>query len=137
MGKAKTVFIILAAFIGGIVMLIMPNKAKQYSEEGIKVDVTITAWQRVGRTTNYTGVYVNEKGQVITAKVIPNKSGVAVGDVLEGYYMPDKPEKVICYNGAGPFIIVKVLGGLFAALGVVGLIFMIKPSREKHNFTNF
>ena len=131
LGNARAVLAAILVFVLGLVMLFIPDKAKNYHDNGIEVRVKIT--EKYGaRTKQYQGVYLDENGGEVYAKVIPNCAGVFVGDILTGYYMPDKPDTVICYTGSGMMIIVRLLGFIFSgSVLFIGLYIFLSSRSQK------
>lgn len=134
MDKDKIKIILFAAFlfIVGAVFILMPDKPRNYRNNGIEVTVTVT--EKYGlKTKQYYGVYTDENGNKIVAKVIPNKSGVYEGDELIGYYMSSDPATVICYNGSGLMILLRLFGAAFCVGGVLIIIKMRQIDAEYEN----
>lgn len=124
--------IALIVFIGyGISM---PDAGEEYKSNGIRTEATITS-MRGFRTKLYWGVYRDSYGNLIEAEIIPNKSGVMVGDVVEGYILKDEPYKVWCDPGKGLNLFLKAILWFFEILFVWAIVFvtvgLIKEKREE------
>lgn len=73
-------------------MLFGPETELNYEEDGIKVEATITS--SYGHKTYY-GVYKDLNGNLVETEIIPNKIA-SIGEVVDGYYLAEEPNKVWC-----------------------------------------
>lgn len=70
---------------------------KRYQEEGIPVTATISHITRLPKgKRNYQCTYNNIDGQQVSAYLILNQFNGEVGQVVEGFYLPEEPGKVYC-----------------------------------------
>lgn len=73
------------------------NIEKRHDERGIPVIATITEINQGFRNAvDYECTYYNEEGELVEAYLTLNKSEAAVGDKVEGTYLPEAPNHVYC-----------------------------------------
>lgn len=100
MEKLKIAFVFIALWVFAfLVTFHLPKTDRQYRQEGTKVYATITKVTpsvRAGHGDSYECEYVNAEGKNVSAHLILNKMSGEVGQVVEGYYLAEKPGEVYC-----------------------------------------
>lgn len=106
----------------GFVFFSSGKTEENYRENGREVNCTVISVLE-GRNGAQTvkGVYTDEKGAQVTAKVIRNKS-TYVGENFVGLVVPEEPEQVYCLPEES---MKNGLYLLFGGLGALGLVLVI------------
>lgn len=124
--KAVLVFIIftllipISAFVGA-------KGTIDYRNNGRKVSCKVTDVFGTVKQRSVTCVYNDENGDPITAHLTANKR-VSVGDVVQGYVLPDSPDKVMVMPSTFLIVIVSLillwlaLSGAWALANYVKLV---------------
>mgnify|MGYP006874682347 CR=1 FL=1 len=131
--RKKFVLSWIAGVIGFIIVtlsLCTEDTSGEYLERGQKVEATIT---KVVLNKAYYGVYVDSNGKQVQAEILPNNFSSGVGTVVEGYYLPEEPNKVWCEPSKGLLIALDCLTWFFEivlGLGVLGGIWVLIGFRK-------
>lgn len=94
----KTLFLLIALWgMAYMVTFHAPKQDKEYLENGIQVQATISSVKRgIRGTKSYSCTYVNENGEQVSAELILNQENGGRGQIVTGYYLPEKPGTVWC-----------------------------------------
>ncbi len=135
MQKPKGGFISFIVFI--LFAIVLPysiftggDSSDEYEQRGQLVHCTVTSVSQMGKRQYVQGIYRDENDNLITADITANKL-VSLSDELDGYVLPEKPDKVYCPAGNGLKLAVYIFGGFFALMGWGIIIFQISI-RRKH-----
>ena len=126
--RKKFVLSWIAGVIGFIIVtlsLCTEDTSGEYLERGQKVEATIT---KVVLNKAYYGVYVDSNGKQVQAEILPNNFSSGVGTVVEGYYLPEEPNKVWCEPSKGLLIALDCLTWFFEivlGLGVFDFVLLL------------
>ncbi|MDO5155406.1 MAG: DUF3592 domain-containing protein [Eubacteriales bacterium] len=125
-------FLWMAGFwIAAIVCSVQIKKIDaDYRERGIAVQATIYDIKPVVRHKEYTCYYLNDAGKRVYANLTLNRSEGYVGQVVEGYYLPETPNYVYCFASKGlKFIVLGAFYG-FAIIFTFAFVTNILSERE-------
>lgn len=135
MQKPKGGFISFIVFI--LFAIVLPysifvgdDRSDEYEQRGKLVHCTVTSVSKMGKRQYVQGTYRDENDDLITADITANKR-VSLSDELDGYVLPEKPDKVYCPAGDGLKLAVYILGGVFALTGW-GIVILQIVIRRKH-----
>ena len=127
---------LLFALILVSLSLFREDTSKEYIERGIKVQATITS---SFMDNAYYGVYKDSNGNLVEAEIIKNDFSAGIGTEVEGYYLPEKPNKVWCKPSDTLVFALNALSWVFEILllGYFGcliwaIIYMKKKEKEKN-----
>lgn len=92
----KTIFLLIALWgMAYMVTFHAPKQDKEYLENGIQVQATISSVKRgIRGAKSYYCTYVNESGEQVSAELILNQTNGECGQIVTGYYLPEKPGTV-------------------------------------------
>ncbi|MBR1599865.1 MAG: hypothetical protein IJ661_13280 [Lachnospiraceae bacterium] len=113
-------------------MLTFDPAGNDYLENGIKVEATIS--QKTPKIRNgydYNCYYINDKGEKVTAYLILNQTNGELGQVVEGYYLPDEPKTVWCEPGKGFMLVFTLIVDVLAVGMTILFIFAIVINKNK------
>lgn len=116
--------------------LFQEDPSKEYLERGVKVEATIM--ESTG-LDSYHGTYTDANGNMVSAEILPNDFSATIGTVLEGYYLPENPNKVWCKPSEGLARGLKILAWtfeiLFGILIIIGIwaFFRSKKIQKEEN----
>lgn len=105
--------VIVVAFILIGLSFFTEDSSKEYLERGIKVEVTIT--ESTGMDS-YHGTYTEANGNQVYTEILPNDFSATIGTVLEGYYLPEKPDRVWCKPSESLTLGLKIVVGVIETL---------------------
>lgn len=94
----KTIFFIIGLWVlAYLVTFNAPKQDKEYLDNGIQVQATISsATNSIIGSGSYSCTYVNENGEQVSAELILNQTNGEIGQIVTGYYLPEKPGTVWC-----------------------------------------
>ena len=94
----KTIFFIIGLWVlAYLVTFNSPKQDREYLDNGIQVQATISsATNSIIGSGSYSCTYVNENGEQVSAELILNQTNGEVGQIVTGYYLPEKPGTVWC-----------------------------------------
>lgn len=131
MEKLKFVAVTIALWVIAVLVTFDPT-GNDYLERGIKVEATISKIiPKIRHGSDYNCTYINDKGEQVTAFLILNESGGELGQVVEGYYLPEDPNTVWTEPGGGFMLVFTLIVDGLAILMTVLLIYSFVSSRKK------
>lgn len=107
-----------------------------YLKRGIKVQAEIDkVTTKIKHANEYHCFYINDKGEKVNAYLILNGFDGTLGQVVEGYYLPEEPNTVWCEPKKGfSLAFTLIVDGL--AIGMTILLVVIMVSSKKEESSN-
>ncbi len=133
MEKLKFVLITIAMWIFAYLITFDPT-GNNYLKNGIKVNAEISQiTPRIRSGCDYECFYINDKGEKVSAELILNQFNGELGQVVEGYYLPEKPNTVWCKGKSGFMLVFTLIVDGLAILMTGLLIFSFVSSGKKES----
>ncbi len=133
MNKLKFVLFTIAMWIFAYLITFDPT-GNNYLKNGIKVNAEISQiTPRIRSGYDYECFYTNDKGEKVTAELILNQFNGELGQVVEGYYLPEKPNTVWCKAKSGFMLVFTLIIDGLAILMTALMIYLFVSARKKES----